>query len=142
MPRSSFVDATIFLQYLTEDTERFKACLALFKQAENNQIQLITTETVIVEVVSVLSSKKYYQLTNRQIHIALSRLLLLPGVKIANRNTILRALALYATSDLPFANCLLLSHMEQFEVAQLYSYDNSFDILHELQRVEPSKEEL
>ncbi len=53
-----FVDTNIFLRYLTrDDPDKAQACFELFKRAEANQITLTATETVIAEVVYVLSSK-------------------------------------------------------------------------------------
>jgi len=57
MKQVAFVDADIFIRYLTNNEPRkHQACLSLFKQAEANQIALTTSESVIAEVVSVLSS--------------------------------------------------------------------------------------
>lgn len=133
-----FVDATIFLRYLTQDEQRYKACLALFQQAEQNQVNLLTSETVIAEVVFVLSSPKHYRLSRPQIQVALSRLLLLPGLKVPNRNTHLRALALYAQQPLDFEDCLSIAHMEQMDVQQICSYDQGFDRFNTIQRLEPA----
>lgn len=128
MTKAQFVDTNIFLRYLTADPERYNACLALFQQAERNHVHLITSEAVIVEIVYVLSSPKHYQLSRQQIRVALSRLLLLPGLKIVNRHTHLRALALYVQHvDLDFEDCLSVAHMEQLAVQQIYSYDKGFD---------------
>lgn len=133
-----FVDTNIFLRYLTQDEQRYKACLALFQQAEQNQVNLLTSETVIAEVVFVLSSPKHYRLSRPQIQIALSRLLLLPGLKVPNRNAHLRALALYAQQSLDFEDCLSIAHMEQMDVPQIYSYDQDFDRFSTIQRLEPA----
>lgn len=137
MNKTQFVDTNIFLRYLTQDEQRYKACLALFQEAERNQVNLITSESVIAEVVFVLSSPKHYRLARQQIQVALSRLLLLPGLKMPNRNTHLRALALYAQHVLDFEDCLSIAHMEQMNVQQIYSYDQGFDRIGAIQRVEP-----
>ena len=137
MTQPRFIDATVFLQYLTQDQERFKSCLALFKEAEQNANSLVTSETVIAEVVAVLSSPKHYSLPRQKIQITLSRLLLLPGLKLPNRNVLLRALALFTKQELAFEDCLSLAHMEHHDIQQLYSYNQSFDALTEIERVEP-----
>ncbi len=138
MSETQFVDTNIFLRYLTQDEQRYKACLVLFQQAERNQVSLLTSEAVLAEVVFVLSSPKHYHLTRQQIQVALSRLLLLPGLKVPNRNTHLRALALYAQQTLDFEDCLSIAHMEQMNVPQIYSYDHGFDRIDTIERLEPA----
>ena len=143
MNQPQFVDTTIFLRYLTADPERYNACLALFQQAERNQVHLVTSEAIIAEIVYVLSSSKHYQLSRQQIRVALSRLLLLPGLKMINRNTPLRALALYAQhASLDFEDCLAVAHLEQLEVKQIYSYDDQFDHVDNVERLEPEMQEV
>lgn len=47
-----FIDANIFLRYLTRDDEvKAQACRALFDKAQENNIALTTSESVIAEVV-------------------------------------------------------------------------------------------
>lgn len=138
MSKTQFVDTNIFLRYLTQDPQRYKACLALFKQAEQNEVHLITSEAIIAEIVFVLSSPKHYNRSRQEIQLALSRLLLLSGLKVPNRNLYLRALAFYAKYALDFEDCLTIACMEQSEIAQLYSYDRGFDQINTIQRLEPS----
>lgn len=63
-----FVDANVFIRHLTgDDPRKAQACLALFQQAQRNEVRLTTSETVIAEVVYVLSSKNLYNVTRRDI---------------------------------------------------------------------------
>lgn len=137
MTQPQFVDTNIFLRYLTQDPQRYKACLALFKQAEQNAVHLITSEAIIAEIVFVLSSPKHYNRSRQEIQLALSRLLLLPGLKVPNRNLYLRALGLYAKYMLDFEDCLTIACMEQGSITQLYSYDRGFDQVTGITRLEP-----
>lgn len=142
MTEAQFVDTNIFLRYLTADPDRYNACLALFQQAERNQVSLVTSEAIIAEIVYVLSSPKHYQLSRQQIRVALSRLLLLPGLKMTNRNTHLRALALYAQhAALDFEDCLSVAHMAKVGTQQIYSYDRELDRLAGVERLEPSPQQ-
>ena len=142
MNQPQFVDTTIFLRYLTADPERYNACLALFQQAERNQVHLVTSEAIIAEIVYVLSSSKHYQLSRQQIRVALSRLLLRLGVKMTNRNTLLCTLALYTQyASLDFEDCLAVAHMEQLGIRQIYSYDQGFDRNDHVARLEPETEQ-
>jgi len=135
---TQFLDANMFLRYLTaDDAQKHQACLALFQQAEQNQVSLVTSESVIAEVVYVLSSPKHYQVPRPPIQVALARLLILPGLKLPHRQVCLRALDLYAKHPLDFEDCLSLAHMEQQNLTQLYSYDRGFDRVAGIHRLEP-----
>ena len=138
MNDTQFIDTNIFLRFVThDDVLKYQACLRLFQQAEQNQITLYTSEAIIAEVVYVLSSPKLYQVPRQQIQIALVRLLLLPGLKLATRPICLRALDLYVKHPLDFEDCLSLAHMEQNQIQQIYSYDRGFDRIPAIQRLEP-----
>lgn len=86
MKDTQFLDTNIFLRYLTrDDVQKHQACLALFQQGEQSQVSLVTSESVIAEVVYVLSSPKHYQISRSRIQVSLSRLL----VRVENVQAIL-----------------------------------------------------
>lgn len=133
-----FVDTNIFIRYLTrDDPEKAQACLQLFKQAEANQISLITTEVVIAEVVYVLSSKRLYNLARGAIRARLYPLLSLIGLSISDREATFRALDLYTATSLDFEDTLIVAHMENGQTNELYSYDRGFDHISSISRLEP-----
>jgi predicted nucleic acid-binding protein len=133
-----FIDANIFIRHLTrDDPEKAQACFDLFRQAERNEINLTTSEAVIVEVVYVLSSKQLYDLPRERIRELLCPLLSLPGLKLAPRRMYLRALDLYATYAIDFEDALLVAQMERRKVAEVYSYDRDFDRVDGITRLKP-----
>jgi len=137
---TQFVDTNIFIRYLTQDdAEKYRACYQLFKRAEQNQVSLTTSESVLAEVVYVLESK-YYAVPRQQIKVALSRLLILPGLKVAHLSTYLRALALYDQHPIDFEDCLSVAHIERQKLREIISYDRDFDQVKEIVRAEPGSE--
>jgi predicted nucleic acid-binding protein len=133
-----FVDTNIFLRYLTkDDPDKAQACFKLFKQAEANQITLVATETVIAEVVYVLSSKRTYNLPRDQIRARLYPLLTLQGLRLPQRRMVLRAIDLYVAYEIDFEDALIVAHMERQAVRELYSYDRDFDEVPGVKRQEP-----
>lgn len=133
-----FVDANIFIRHLTQDHPTFSpACTALLLQAERNETALTTSESVVTEVVQVLSSPRLYQLPRLQVTSLLTALLSLPGMKCRERDVYLRALALYAGENIDFPDCLTVAHIEQAKLSRLYSYDQDFDRFASVHRVEP-----
>lgn len=133
-----FVDTNIFLRYLTkDDPEKAPACFELFKQAQQDKVRLITSESVVAEIVYMLSSKNVYHLPRQEIKNRLLPLLSLQSLKLEHRDTILRALDLYENYKVDFEDCLSVAHMERQELEEIYSYDRDFDQVKTVQRIEP-----
>jgi predicted nucleic acid-binding protein len=133
-----FVDANVFIRFLTrDDPEKAQACFELFQKAKKREILLTTSESVIAEVVYVLSSKQLYHLPREQIRALLYPLLSLPGLKLTHRNMCLRALDLYAAYPIDIEDALIVAQMERQKMTELYSYDRDFDHLPEVSRLEP-----
>ena len=133
-----FVDTNIFLRYLTrDDPDKAQACFELFKRAEANQITLTVTETVVAEVVYVLSSKRTYNLPRDQIRARLYPLLTLQGLRLSQRQTVLRALDLYVAYEIDFEDALIVAHMQRQAIRDVYSYDHDFDQVPGVNRQEP-----
>jgi len=133
-----FVDTNIFLRYLTnDDPVKAKACLALFQKAKANKSVITTSESVIAEVVNVLTSKQLYRLSRNEVIAQLRPLLILPGLKLSSRTTFLRALEIYSTYVVDFEDALSRSHMEGKRIKEIYSYDMDFDQMEDIARLEP-----
>ena len=135
-----FVDANIFIRYLTrDDPEKAAACRRLFEQAKLGQVRLTTSEAVIAEVVFVLSSKRLYNLSRQEIRARLYPLVSLSGLKMVSSRSCLRALDLYGSNNIDFEDALTIAEMERRKIAELYSYDRNFDQVpgHTFKRLEP-----
>lgn len=136
--KTQFVDTNIFLRYLIKsDPDKTQACYELFKRAERNEVTLTTSEAVIAEVVFVLSSKRHYQLGREEIKQKLYPIISLRGLKLPQRRDFLKALDYYAKSSLDFEDCLTIAHMERQRLSELYSYDQDFDQIQKIERIEP-----
>jgi len=135
-----FIDANIFLRYLTgDDVVKANACFALFQRLVRDEEQVTTSETVIAEVVYVLKSRSLYGLAAGEIQQRLLPLLLMRGLRLRERRTIVRALDIFASHPtIDFEDALSVAHMEREGIAELYSYDRDFDRIAEVTRVEPS----
>ncbi|NJN82008.1 MAG: type II toxin-antitoxin system VapC family toxin [Caldilineaceae bacterium] len=135
---TAFVDTNIFLRFLTrDDPEKAEACQTLFQRARSGEADLVTSESVIAEVVFVLSSPRLYDLSRQDIRARLYPLLTLPGLRLPQRETCLHALELYAAFPVDFEDALTTAHMHRQNIAELYSYDKDFDRLPNVNRIEP-----
>jgi len=138
MSSACFVDTNIFIRYLTrDDQQKFRACLHLFQQAEQSEIELTTSAEIVSEVVYVLSSK-LYRLPRPSIQATLSKLLGLPGFRLPERSVYFRALSLFATHPIDFEDCMSVARMEQQGITNIYSYDRDFDRFGQARRREPT----
>jgi uncharacterized protein len=112
-----FVDTNVFLRYLTnDDQEKAQRCFALLQKANTREIELVTNEAVVTEIVYVLSSKKWYSLSRERIRELLYPLLRVRGLHLFNKSRYLRALDLYAQHTLDFEDCVIIAHMEEQHV--------------------------
>lgn len=132
-----FIDTNVFLRFLTRDdfakAERVKA---LLEQAERGEVELTTSESVISELVFVLSSPKLYNVGRERLRQLLLPIVSLRGLKLANRAVFVRALDLYAGTSMDFIDALAVAHMEARQVTEVYSYDRHFDGVNGIRRLE------
>jgi len=133
-----FIDANMFLRYLTRDdpakAERVKD---LLERAQRGEVTLLCTETIIAELVFMLSSPRIYRLPRQQIRTLLLPIVTLKGLRLPNRRVFRRALDLYATTNMDFVDALAIAHMERTKVGEIYSYDEHFDLVEGIHRVVP-----
>ena len=135
-----FLDTNVFLRYLTRDDEaKAEACYRLFQRANQGEEDLFTCEAIITEVVYVLSSNRApYRLSHDEIRSRLMPLLTLRGLRIPQKRVYTRALDIYASlPSLDFEDALAVAHMERLGATEIVSYDKDFDLVTELQRLEP-----
>ena len=133
-----FIDANVFLRFLTrDDAAKAERVKVLLERAERGEIELTTSESVICELVFVLSSPKLYNLNRERVRLLLLPIVSLRGLKLANRTVFLRAFDLYAGTSMDFVEALAVAHMEARKVTEVYSYDNHFDGVSGIRRLEP-----
>lgn len=133
-----FLDANVILRYLTrDDPEKAGRCLELFQRVDQDQVELTTSESVIAEVVYVLSSPRLYNLSPERIRDLMLPVLSLRGLKLLSRQLYCRALDIYATYHVDFEDALAVAHMEQQDITEMVSYDKHFDRVEGVKRIEP-----
>jgi len=135
---TQFVDTNIFLRYLTrDDPKKAEACFRLLERAKNSEVTLTTSESVIAEVVFVLSSPRVYHLPRQEVRARLYPLLALEGLKLTDRRKYFRALDLFTNHTIDFEDALIIAEMEINQIDELFSYDTDFDKIEGVTRLEP-----
>jgi len=133
-----FVDTDVIIRLLTkDDVNKQAAAAALFEQVEAGTLKVAAPVTVIADAVYVLSSPRLYNLSPSEVRKLLTPLVRLPGFRIRNRRTVLRALDLYATMNIDFGDALIVASMERTSSQLVYSYDTHFDRIKGITRQEP-----
>jgi len=133
-----FLDTNIFLRYLTrDDPEKAERCFDLFQRVKAGTEAVTTSESVIAEVVFVLSSPKVYNVSRERVRSLLVPILTLKGLRLPNRGLYLRALDLYADHEIDFEDALSVAHLERRQLTAILSYDRGFDRIEGVRREEP-----
>ena len=133
-----FLDTNIFLRYFTKDDPlKAQKCYELFQQIKRKERRATTSESVLAEVVYVLSSRAVYNQPRENVRALLLPIIGLAGLRVPHRRVFLRALDLYASTSLDFEDALSVAHMERMKLTTILSYDQDFDRIKTLQRREP-----
>ncbi|MGH7862232.1 MAG: PIN domain-containing protein [Candidatus Dormibacteraceae bacterium] len=134
---SDFVDTSVFVRILTKDDPvKFERCLSLLERAERGETRLVTSESVVAEIVYVLSGQ-IYRTARSVIAELLHPMLENRGLTLDHKQSIIEALALYGESSLDFEDCLSVAHTRRLGLGAIYSYDRHFDRIPLMRRVEP-----
>ena len=123
-----FLDTNIIIRYLTnDDPQKAEIARSILKQAEQGTVTLVASESIIVEAVQVLSSAKLYGLLREQVADSLLAVLALPGLKIQNKRSYGRALALWVAHRIDFVDALSVAQMERQNITMIATFDRDFD---------------
>ena len=124
----AYVDTNVVLRFLTGDPPNLaEQARALFDLVERGEITLVIDEMVIAETVWVLQS--FYDYPPKDIARVLQEFLIHPGLEAEDKPGLLAALSLFADKNLDFADALVVVHMRQKGVKEIFSFDRHFDRL-------------
>lgn len=130
-----YVDTNIFVRYLTEDIpQQTELVEKRFQQAKQNQINLITTEFTIAEVLYVLQS--FYKMDRGQAIVKVQTMISPRWINVERKEEVLEALLLYKTMNIDFVDLLNWAVAKENK-AKILSFDKDFDKLTPKLRVEP-----
>jgi uncharacterized protein len=134
---SEFVDANVFVRHLTgDDPDKARRSLELFQRARAGEISLVTSESVVAEVVFVLS-RSTYRTPRADVAASFRPVLTNPGLRLDHKESIIAALDLWRGTSLDFEDCLSIEHVRRDALTGIYSYDRGFDRVPGIRRLEP-----
>lgn len=133
-----FLDTNVLVRYLTrDDPDKMERSRRLLARAEGGELALVVSESVVVELVQVLSSRRLYNIARTEVARAVSTIIGLSGVRMADKDALLRALEVWASSSADFVDALIFAQMERQEIDVIASFDRDFDHLAGITRCEP-----
>ncbi len=137
IPRAA-LDTNIVVRFLTgDDPHKQVRAKVLFKQAEVGHIQLYIPNTIIAEIVFVLSSPRLYNISRAKIYALLVSLFNKAAIKLESEALVLQALKVYKDYSINFGDAILIVYSEKMKIRDIYSYDHDFDKVKSIRRLEP-----
>ena len=130
---SAFVDTNILVRHLTGDPPEMAARASAYLRAES---ELLVTDLVVAETVYVLES--FYEVPRDQVAVAVRSLLAFDSVVCVDPALLLRAVEVYETDRIDFAEAYLVACAESTGVADIASFDRSLDRVGTIRRIEPA----
>ena len=129
---TAFVDTNVLVRHLTGDPPAMAEASTEFLRAET---ELLLTDVVAAETVYVLES--FYEAPRAQVAGALRSLVAFDSVVCVDPALLLRAVEVYETQRIDFAEAYLVACAESTGVQRVASFDRSLDRVETIERIEP-----
>ena len=130
---SAFVDTNILIRHLTGDPPDQAARATRSLTAAD---ELLLADLVVAEVVCVLES--FYEVPRARVAELVRAILAFPAVVVLDPAMLLRALEVYETARLDFAEAYLVAQAERSGVGVVASFDRTIDRVGTVRRLEPA----
>ena len=129
---TAFVDTNILVRHLTGDPPEMAARATAYLRSENG---LLLTDLVAAETVYVLES--FFEAPRDQVAHSMRSLLSFNTVICVDSALLLRAIEVYETDRVDFAEAYLVACAETTGVGRVASFDRSLDRVSTVERIEP-----
>ena len=129
---TAFVDTNVLIRHLTGDPPDMAArATAALASGE----PLLLADLVLAECVYVLQS--FYEVPRARVAQLMRSAIALPSIETVDPRSLLRALEVYETERLDFAEAYLVAQAEATGVEAIVSFDRSIDRVAGITRREP-----
>lgn len=129
---SAFIDTNIVIRHLTGDPPEMAARASAYLHHER---KLWLTDLVAAETVYVLES--FYEAPREEVAQAVRSLVAFDSVVCVDPALLLRAVEVYETDHVDFAEAYLVACAESTGVGKIASFDRSVDRVDTIERIEP-----
>lgn len=131
-PLTAFIDTNVLIRHLTGDPPELAARAT---RSLGNDEQLLLTDLVLAETVYVLES--FYEVSRERVADLMRAALALPSISPVDPPALLRAVEVYETERLDFAEAYLVAQAEATGVGTILSFDRAIDRVGSVVRREP-----
>jgi predicted nucleic-acid-binding protein len=119
---SLFVDTNVFIRFLTnDDPVKAKRAEALFRNAVEGKVKLVTSLLVVAEIVWTLES--FYKLEKVEIASKVEKILNTPNLECPESSLILMALDLYVQQNIDFVEAFHAFYLKERALNRIVTYD-------------------
>jgi predicted nucleic-acid-binding protein len=129
---SAFVDTNVVVRHLTGDPPEMATRATSYLGTER---ELLLADLVVAETVYALES--FYEAPRDQIAQAMRSLVAFDSIVCVDPALLLRAIEVYETDRIDFAEAYLVACAESTGIGQVASFDRSIDWVKTIQRIEP-----
>ncbi len=129
---SAFLDTNVVVRHLTGEPADLAARATAYLASAQ---ELLLTDLVAAEMVYVLES--FYRAPRNQVATAVRSLVAFDSIVCVDPALLLRAIEVYETDRLDFAEAYLVANAESTGVGRVASFDRSIDRVDTIERVEP-----
>jgi len=129
---SAFVDTNVLVRHLTGDPADLAARATAYLGSKR---ELLLTDLVAAETVYVLES--FYEAPRDEVAQALRSLFAFDSIVCVDPALLLRAVEVYETDRIDFAEAYLVACAESTGVGKIASFDRSIDRVDTIERIEP-----
>jgi len=131
---TAFVDTNILVGHLTGDPPAMARRATAYLAAAG---ELLLADLVVAETIYVLES--FYEPPRAQVAQAIRSLLAFDAIVTVDPALVLRAVEVYETARIDFAEAYLVACAESTGVGEIASFDRSIDRVSTVTRVEPPR---
>ena len=131
---SAFVDTNVLVRHLTGDPADLAARATAYLGSVR---ELLLTDLVAAETAYVLES--FYEAPRNEVAIALRSLVAFESLVCVDPALLLRAVEVYETDRIDFAEAYLVACAESTGVGKVASFDRSIDRVDTIERIEPPR---
>lgn len=129
---SAFVDTNVLVRHLTGNPSDLAARATAYLGTEG---ELLLTDLVAAETVYVLES--FYEAPRDEVAQAVRSLVAFDSIVCVDPALLLRAIEVYETDRIDFAEAYLVACAESTGVGKVASFDRSIDRVDTIERIEP-----
>lgn len=130
---TAFIDTNVLIQHLTGTPADMAARATAFLTTHT---ELLLTDLVVAETVYVLES--IYEAPRAQVAEAIRSIVAFASVVSVDPALLLRAVEVYETDRIDFAEAYLVGCAESTGVNKIVSFDRSLDRVGSVERLEPA----